>query len=160
MAKPRDFKAEYQRRKARGLAAGKTVAQATGHRKPVAQARSFTGPTAASDAEALIRRVAGRALVHLYVAGTIGGVADNWQLFPHGGVRASTLRDLIRDNGGLAGLIRSMVRPGATAPVSAGSTPSGNGNGSGGSGRFVAWKGPIPRDIGLDIRRVTVQWIR
>jgi hypothetical protein len=170
--KPRNYRAEYEARVARGAAKGQTPSQSAGHAKRgtagprpkglgLSGSRQWNGPTAAEDCESWLPALAGNAIVHLYIMGEILGVPDTWQLFPHGGVRAGTLRSLIADAGGLRALVESMVTPGGKAPVRSDSDPSLNpANRAGGSGRFVVLKGPRPKDIGLTIRMVVVQWER
>lgn len=53
MARKRDYKAEYQRRKARGLARGLTLSQARGH--PKADEASASGQTLSAAADARIQ---------------------------------------------------------------------------------------------------------
>lgn len=172
MAKPRDYKAEYARRKARGIASGKSPREATGHYQrgapgprprsgqsprgiPLVGSKAWSGPECAEAAEPWIDRLGPNSIVHVYARVSIGGDVDTYQLFPHGGIRAGTLQTMIA-NEGLEEVIVSTVVSGRVAQ---GSNPGVNPqNRREKSPRFKPGEGDGEPEI--IVHQVVIQWTR
>lgn len=190
--KPRDYKAEYAARKARGRAAGKTAAEAigkpdrdysreyrdrvarevaAGKRKPprarprnnqaptgvpLQGARRFDGTNSPEAAEATLNRLRSDRTVFVYVRARVGGKpSEDFQLWPKGGIRASTLRQLVNEWGTLREALSFEVR---SERARAGSDPAVNpANRRGKSGRFEI-DGPDGARAAVEFDHVVLQW--
>ena len=190
--KQRDYKAEYQARKARGRAAGLSPNEAVGKRErdytreyrdrvarevaagkrkpprarprnnqaptgiPLQGARRFDGIGSPEAAEATLNRLRSDRTVFVYVRARVNGAAsDDFQLWPKGGIRASTLRQLVNEWGTLREALSFEVR---SERARAGSDPAINpANRHGKSGRLIIeW--PNRGKVSVEFDHVVLQW--
>ena len=96
-------------------------------------------------------------IVHLYIHGRINGAADNWQLFPQGGIRAGSLRRLAEDAGDLRTLVEDMITSGLK--VRQGSNPAANPQNRNEKSPILK-PGPAVFDLVLVVDRTVIQWTR
>lgn len=169
----RDHQREYRERIIREVAAGKRPppkARPRNNQAPTGQklsgAKRWDGPESCEPAERYVMRLRGDRRVFLYALVEIwNGTkhrSENLQLFPNGGIRAQTLRKLIRQSGSLEQLFLDEI--GGGDRIRTDENPAVNpSNRRGKSGKLISDSSSNPDDDEFDESEiefvyVVVQW--
>lgn len=157
----RDYRREYRERIVREVAAGRRKpprAQPRNKRSPtgavIGGAHRWDGPDACQPAGRYVNRLRSDRRVFLYARVDINGAEHNLQLFPNGGIRAGTLRQLIRDAGDLEALFLAEI--GAGDRLADDSDPTINPQNR--KGRSPKLRNDEEQELEVEFIYVVVQW--